>query len=102
MITQKKISATLKQEVLSAIENINLEFEQNCEGDVMSNDFCKKTIETDHFNIIIELIETVRWSSYECYEFECLEINDFKVIDESGDEYQDEFNDNEILNAINY
>ena len=105
MITAKKISATQKQEVMAAIETINLsesDFEQNCEGDVLSDAHCKKTIETEHFNIILEIIETVRWSSFRDYEFECLDINDFKVIDENGDEYHSEFTDNEILNAINY
>jgi len=105
MITAKKISATQKQEVLNAIENTNFyseDFYQEFEGDLNSSSTCKKTIESDHFNIVIELIENVRWTSFRDFDFDSLEINDFIVIDENGDEYHSEFTDNEILNAINY
>jgi len=105
MITAKKISAELKQEVLTAIKKANFsyeDFEQNCEGDVLSDDRCRKEIESENFNITIELTETVRWSSFRDYEFEELQLTDLIITDENGDEFQDEFTDEEILNAINY
>ncbi len=101
MITAKKISAELKLEVLTAIGKANFEFKQNCEGDVLSDDRCRKEIETENFNIIIELVETVRWSSFRDYEFENLMLDELIVTDEDGENYGDQFTDEEILNLIN-
>jgi len=101
MIQTTKISEILKQEVLDAISKSNFEFEQNCEGDVLSDDRCRKEIETENFNIIIELVETVRWSSHEDYEFEDLMLDELIVTDENGENYGDQFTDEEILNLIN-
>jgi len=102
MITAKKISAELKLEVLTAIGKQNFEFEQNFEGDILSSSNDKREIESENLTITIELCENVRWSSFRDYEFEELQLTDLIITDENGDEYQDEFTDEEILNAINY
>lgn len=102
MITAKKISAPLKLEVLTAIRNLNFEFEQNCEGDVLSGASCKREIETPNFNIAIELIETVRWSSFRDYEFENIELDNLSIINEDVVDYEQEFTDEEILSTVNY
>lgn len=105
MITAKKISAELKLEVLTAIRKANFncsDFEQNFEGSSFSSANCKKEIETENFNIVIELTENVIWSSFRDYEFENIEIADFKVKDENSDYYQNEFPYEEIINAVNY
>ncbi len=102
METKTKMTAQLKQEVLTAIKKADFEFEQNLEGDVRSSANCSKEIESKNFNIVVDLTETVLWSAFDDYEFENLELTDLSVTDADGIDYEYEFTDEEILNAINY
>ncbi len=93
-----------KEEILDAISSMNIDytdFTHELEDSHITYAKCKKTIETDNFNIELEVEERVRWSSYDDYEFENLEILDFKVFDENG-EIKTKITDEEIINQINY
>jgi hypothetical protein len=94
-----------RQEILDGISTIRLDcqdFEQNFEGDQYSSAFCKKGVETENYNIDIEFKENVRWTDYEDYEMEDLEIVDIVIIDIHGNDYSDNFTEDELLNCINY
>jgi hypothetical protein len=102
MEAKTKLSAKLKQEVLMAIKKIDLEFEQLFEGDRNASAIFEKEIETKNFNIVIELAENVKFTAIDEYDFDSLEVLNFSVIDENSIDYEDEFTDEEIINAINY
>lgn len=94
-----------KQEILNGISEIQIDcsdFDQAFEGDEYSSAFCKKAIETENYNIEIELMETVRWTAYDENELDSLEISELSITDLRGKEYEDKFTDDEILNIINY
>jgi len=90
----------MKTEILEAIRNANFEFEQELEDSKRTSANCKKTIETENYNIEIELRETVEWLAFDDYEVIDLEVLDFKVFDENG-EIETEITDLDILNMIN-
>ena len=94
-----------KEEILNGLRNLNVrceDFEHSLEDSKRT--FAKKTyyVETENFNITLELEEEVLWDAPDWYEFEDLEVTIFEVINESGGDYGDLFLDEEIIEAINY
>ena len=94
-----------KEEILNGLRNLNVrceDFEHSLEDSKRT--FAKKTyyVETENFNITLELEEEVLWDAPDWYEPQNMEILSFSVINESGDDFSNLFSDEEILEAINY
>jgi len=100
-----KIMKKAKLEILTALKGLAVHydhFEHELEDNKRTS--AKKTyhIETENFNITLELDETVIWTDNDWNEFEDLEVLEFTAINSYGKDYGDEFTDEEILEAINY
>ena len=94
-----------KEEILNGLRNLNVrceDFEHSLEDSKRT--FAKKTyyVETENFNITLELEEEVLWDAPDYSEPQNMEISNFTAINSHGEDYGDEFTDEEIIEAINY
>lgn len=96
----------LKEEILKGFATLKIdcsEFEHCLEDSNKTYSTIPKSIETENYNISMELEECLLWSASDYNEFESLEITLLKVIDINGKDIDIEFiTDDEILNVINY
>ena len=94
-----------KQEILTALKGLAVHsdhFEHELEDSART--YAKNTynIETEHFNITLELEEAVLWHAPDSNESESIAVTNMIVIDESGMDFSNLLTDDEILEAINY
>jgi len=94
-----------KQEILTALKGLAVHsdhFEHELEDSART--YAKNTynIETEHFNITLGLEEEFLWDAPDYYEQQNMEVLEFTAINSYGEDFGDEFTDEEILEAINY
>jgi hypothetical protein len=95
----KNIQSIMKTEILEAIRKTNFEFDHELEDTRRTSANCRKSIETENYNIEIELRETVQWNGIYDYDFLDMEVLNFQVFNESG-EIETEISDLEIINVV--
>lgn len=101
-----EITKDIKQEILNAIHTISLvnyEFDHQLEDCSTTYDTLKREVESENFNIEVEFTEEVKWSSYDFYETENIEISSLYVYNENGEEIDtSSISDSELEDYINY
>ena len=93
----------MRAEVLEAINTLEFEstdFSHDYDWSKISYDKCRKYVESENYNIEVEVEEVAKWDSKNSYERHRLYITDFKVIDENGKEIESKIKDKEILTLI--
>lgn len=104
-VHKNRLIMKYKQEVLDRISILQLDsgdFEHQLEDSNRTSASYQVSIESLHYEITLEIIETVIWSDYDWYEFEDLEIGFFSVLDLDDNEFESNFTEEEIINHINY
>ena len=89
----------MKTEILEALRKTNFEFDHELEDTIRTSANCRKSIETENYNIEIELRETVQWNGIDDYDFLDMEVLNFQVFNESG-EIETEISDLDVLNVV--
>ena len=89
----------MKTEILEAIRKTNFEFDHELEDTRRTSANCRKSIETENYNIEIELRETVQWNGIDDYDFLDMEVLNFQVFNESM-EIETEISDLDVLNVV--
>ena len=95
----KKLQSIMKTEILEALRKTNFEFENTDDYSRYSFAKCKKTIESENYNIEVE-IEEKREKQGNDFEH-TLSVLDFKVFDQNCKEIETEISDLEIINIVN-
>ena len=96
----KTLKLIMKTEILEALRKTNFEFDHELEDTRRTSANCRKSIETENYNIEIELRETVQWNGIDDYDFLDMEVLNFQVFNESM-EIETEISDLEIINILN-
>ena len=94
-----------KLEVLNRISELQLDssyFEHQLEDSNRTSASYQVSIESLHFDITLEIIDNAVWSGYEEYESDSTEIGNFEVTDMDGNDFAGYFEEDEIINRINY
>lgn len=95
----------MKKEILKAIANIEIEFSDfDHEFDWSNRTYatCIKKIETENYNLELELEEEVKWTDTDYYERVNVLVTGLLITDENSEEVECEIKDFEIKKALNY
>jgi hypothetical protein len=89
---------------LISTASLKLEFEHQFDGDQFSNNTQTIYIENELFTLDLKITERVRFSDYQEYEFENLELEDIEIYTQNESFEIEDFGltEDEILNSLNY
>ena len=94
-----------KLEVLNRISELRFDsgyFEHCLEDSNTTTASYQFIFESLHFEIVLEIIETAIWDAPDFYEPDGIEIGNFEVTDMDGNDFAGYFEEDEIINRINY
>lgn len=101
----EKLTNKFKEELLNAISDIELSYEdfEHClEDSRYTYARCKKYIETENLNITIEFEEEACWQDYDYYETVDFNVSFLEVTCENGIIDTDRISDTELMKYVNY
>jgi len=95
----------MKAEILEAIGKIEIyhsEFDHHFECSKRTYATCIKNIESENYNIELELEEEVNWTDTDYYERICVLVTGIIITDENSKEIDCDIKDFEIKKVLNY